>query len=499
MTPLSEIWAMAPLLIVATTALLLVVLSAWRSTAAAGGLAASLAAIGALLALAASVTPLVLGIDLPATLFSGALNADSFSQITQSGLLLAVAAGLWAMRGMIEAHHIARPEWSALVLIATLGMMVTVAANDFIVLYVGLELQALCLYILAALRRDDPRSVEAGLKYVVLGGLASGIFLFGLSLVYGASGQLSYDAMASAFTPGGKPAPLMMAGLVLLLAGLMFKLAAAPFHMWAPDVYQGAPTPSVVIFAAAPKLAAIAVLVRVVWDPLAEWSEVWQPVIVVVATVSMAIGALAALAQQDLKRLLAYSAIGHAGYALLGLAAAQREGAGAALAYVIFYLPAAIVALSVLAALRQDGQPVQTLSALTGLSRRHPGAALTMTAALLSLAGVPPLAGFFGKFFIFVPLIQAGMAPLAIFGAVTSVVAAAYYLRVVHAIYDDPERARPIRMHAVGPGEFLPSFGLRAVTLVAGLALLAGPFVAGPVMSLADAALAPLFSTAPPS
>ena len=337
-------------------------------------------------------------------------------------------------------------EFAVLVLLATTGMMMMISANDLIALYVGLELQSLALYVIATFRRNSPRSAEAGLKYFVLGALSSGMLLYGASLVYGFTGSTEFAIIAAAVQPSGANLGLVV-GLVFLMAGFAFKISAVPFHMWTPDVYEGAPTPVTAFFAAAPKLAAMALTVRVLITAFPAVTLQWQQIVVFLAIASMALGSFAAIGQTNIKRLMAYSSIGHMGYALVGLAAGSAEGVAGVIIYLAIYLVMTLGTFACILAMRRDGRMIEDIDALAGLSRTQPMMAFLLAMLLFSLAGIPPLAGFFAKFYVFLAAIHAGLYALAVIGVLLSVVGAYYYLRIVKLMYFDApaERFEPMQ------------------------------------------------------
>jgi NADH-quinone oxidoreductase subunit N len=313
------------------------------------------------------------------------------------------------------------------------------SANDLIALYLGLELQSLAAYVVASIHRDDLRSTEAGLKYFVLGALSSGMLLYGCSLIYGFTGSISFATIATAV--GGQPSIGLVFGLVFLMAGLAFKISAVPFHMWTPDVYEGAPTPVTAFFASAPKMAAMGMLVRAIIVSFPAIKADWQQIVVFISIASMALGSFAAIGQTNIKRLMAYSSIGHMGYALVGLAAGTPEGVQGVLVYMTLYLAMTLGTFAVILAMRRGGRYVETIGDLSGLSRTNPAMAFALAALMFSLAGIPPLAGFFAKFFVFNAAIQAGLYWLAVLGVLASTVGAFYYLRIVKLMYFDEEGA----------------------------------------------------------
>jgi NADH-quinone oxidoreductase subunit N len=393
-------------------------------------------------------------------LFAEMFTVSAYTAFAKILVLGAAAAGLVLALEYNEREGIARFEFPILILLATLGMMMMISANDLIALYVGLEMQSLSLYVVAAFRRDSLKSTEAGLKYFVLGSLASGMLLYGASLVYGFTGSTNFSRLAALFVDPASVDVGVVTGLVFLIVGLAFKVAAFPFHMWTPDVYEGAPTPVTAFFSAAPKMAAMALFVSVMAGPFGKLLAQWQQILVLISIGSMALGAFAAIQQANIKRLLAYSAIGHVGYALIGLAAGTPDGIAAVLFYMATYLPMTIGAFACVLAMRRDGQMVEGVADLAGLSRTRPGMALLLAILMFSMAGIPPLAGFFGKLYVFMAAIEAKLYALAIIGVLASVVAAYYYIRIVKLMYFDEAGV------AFDP---LPSRALGAVQLATGL------------------------------
>jgi NADH-quinone oxidoreductase subunit N len=367
-----------------------------------------------------------------------------------------------------------------LVLLSTLGMMVLISAGDLISLYLGLELMSLALYVVAASNRDNVKSTEAGLKYFVLGALSSGMLLYGASLVYGFSGTVSFTGIAAVAKHGNIG---LVFGLVFLLAGLCFKVSAVPFHMWTPDVYEGAPTPVTAFFASAPKVAAMAVFVRASMTAFPGIVTEWQQIIVFVSIASMALGAFAAIGQKNIKRLMAYSSIGHMGYALVGLASGTAEGAQGVLVYLAIYVAMTLGSFAIILAMKRNGQAMEQISDFAGLSRTNPLLAFFFAMFLFSLAGIPPLAGFFAKFYVFIAAIKAGLFTLAVIGVLTSVVGAFYYLSIIKVMYfDEPlPKLDPVRLE------------LRTVLAVAGLFNILFFAYPGPLVSVATAAAKSLF------
>jgi len=371
--------------------------------------------------------------------FADMFVTDNFAVFCKALVLIAAALGILMSRDFMERHHVARFEFPILIVFAALGMLLMISANDLVSLYVGLEMQSLSLYVLASIQRDDSRATEAGLKYFVLGAVASGLLLYGSSLVYGFAGTTNFDALAGLFSAGGDVSTGLVIGIVFIMAGLSFKISAVPFHMWTPDVYEGVPTPVTAFFAVAPKIAALALLLRVLIGPFGDLLVHWQQIVIVISVLSMALGALAAINQKNIKRLMAYSSIGHVGYALVGLAAGTESGVHGVLVYLAIYLVMNIGTFACILCMRRGGVMVEGINDLAGLGKTHPLLAATIAIFMFSLAGIPPLAGFFGKLYVFVAAIDAGLYILAIIGVVTSVVGAFYYLRIIKVMYfDDP-------------------------------------------------------------
>ena len=382
------------------------------------------------------------------TLFGDRFVVDSFGHYMKWLVFIGSALALIMSADYNRREGIAKPEYPVLILFATLGMSMMVSANDLLSLYVGLELQSLSLYVIAAFNRDSARSSEAGLKYFVLGALSSGMLLYGCSMIYGFAGSTNFETLAGLFSHNAaSPGIGMVIGLVFLIAGLAFKVSAVPFHMWTPDVYEGAPTPVTAFFAVAPKIAAIALFVRVMVGPFADLFQQWQQIVIFIAILSMFVGSLAAIWQTNIKRLLAYSSIGHVGFVLVGLAAGTAEGIRGVAIYMTIYLAMTAGTFCCVLAMRQRGRMLENIEDLSGLSRTSPLLALALAIFMFSMAGIPPLAGFFGKFYVFLAAIDAGLYLLAVIAVLTSVVAAFYYLRIVKIMYfDEPAEAfdRPI-------------------------------------------------------
>jgi NADH-quinone oxidoreductase subunit N len=373
----------------------------------------------------------------PVELFQGAMVADSLGVFAKVLIALSAAATLALGADHFSKTQEQRFEFPVLVVLAVLGMFVMVSARDLISLYVGVELQSLAAYVLAAWRRDDARSSEAGLKYFVLSAISSGLLLFGSSFVYGFTGAIRFDAIAAALHEGAGGVGIIF-GLVLMLCALGFKMSAAPFHMWTPDVYEGAPTPITAFFAAAPKVAAAVLLARVLYGPFAAIAAQWQQVIVALAAISMMWGSIAALLQTNLKRLMAYSSISNMGFVLMGLACATPEGPSSALLYLALYLPSTIGIFALILAMRREGVAVETVADLAGLAQKRPWMAAVWTMLLFSVAGIPPFAGFIGKLVVFRAAVDANLVWLAVVGGIAAVIAAGYYLRLLASIWFAP-------------------------------------------------------------
>ncbi len=431
-------WAMlepaTPEIFLAVAAMALLLMGAYR-----GDRSTRLLSWAAVLALIGSAL-LTIGVS-PATgrilLFADMFAVSLYTASAKVLILAASAVGIIMALGYNEREGIARSEFPVLILTATVGMMMMVSAHDLIALYLGLELQSLSLYVVASFRRDSVKSTEAGLKYFVLGALASGMMLYGASLIYGFTGTTNFVQLASIFENTGLASTGVIVGLIFLIVGLAFKVAAFPFHMWTPDVYEGSPTPVTAFFSAAPKMAAMALFVSVMAGPFGKLAAQWQQVLVLIAIGSMALGAFAAINQSNIKRLLAYSSIGHVGYALIGLATGIADGIAAVLFYMATYLAMTLGAFACVLAMRRNGQMVENISDLAGLSKTKPGMALVLAILMFSMAGLPPLAGFFGKLYVFMAAIEAKLVALAVIGVLASVVGAYYYVRIVKVMYFD--------------------------------------------------------------
>ncbi len=372
------------------------------------------------------------------TTFGGAFVVDPFARFMKVVALIGSGLALAMSTRPAKRDKWGSFEYPVLVLISTLGMLMMISAADLISLYVGLELQSLALYVIASIDRDNVKSTEAGLKYFVLGALSSGMLLYGSSLAYGFTGHTDFAGIAAAISGHEFSLGLTFA-IVFILAGLAFKISAVPFHMWTPDVYEGAPTAVTAFFAGAPKVAAMALIVRVVSGPFATAVHDWQQILVFIALASMVLGAFAAIGQNNIKRLMAYSSIGHMGYALVGLSAGSAAGVSGVVLYMAVYLIMTVGVFACILSMRRGGQSVEKITDLAGLSKTNPLMAFLLAMLMFSLAGIPPLAGFFAKLYVFLAAVQAGLFVVAVIGLVSSVVGAFYYLRIVKLMYfDDP-------------------------------------------------------------
>ncbi len=464
-----------PELLVIAGALALLLLGAIRGERVAGMVDISAILI---LLIAAGLTVLQPGEQVE--IFGGSFVVDDFSRFMKVLALLGSAAALLLSIDFFRVQNIHCFEFGILVLTAATGMMVMISARDLVMLYLGLELMSLSLYVIAAIDRDNLRSTEAGLKYLVLGGLSSGMLLYGASLIYGFTGTVGFTGIAAA---AKVPSIGLVFGLVFLFAGLAFKVSAVPFHMWTPDVYEGAPTPVTAFFAAGPKVAAIALFIRVAIEAFPGIVPQWQQIIVFISIASMVLGAFAAIGQRNIKRLMAYSSIGHVGYALVGLAAGTQTGIQGVLIYMAIYVAMTLGTFACILAMRRAGGMVEEIDELAGLARTQPMVAFFLAALLFSLAGIPPLAGFFAKFYVFLAAVDAKLYALAVIGVVSSVVGAFYYLRIVKLMYmDEPA------------GAFLPMPNeLRVVLGICGLFVIFFFLYPSPLVAAAATAAKSLF------
>jgi NADH-quinone oxidoreductase subunit N len=470
-----QLLPVVPELVLAVGAMVLLMIGAYRGP--------GTTALVTWLALCLLVAAGLIELALPAgklTTFGGSFIVDDFARFLKIVSLIGSVATLILSREFLADPSRRIFEYSILVVLSTLGMMVLISAGDLITLYLGLELMSLSLYVVAASNRDNAKSTEAGLKYFVLGALSSGMLLYGASLVYGFTGTISFAGIAVVAKTGGIG---IIFGLVFVLAGLCFKVSAVPFHMWTPDVYEGAPTPVTAFFASAPKVAAMAVFVRATLTAFPGIVTQWQQIVVFVAIASMALGSFAAIGQTNIKRLMAYSSIGHMGFALVGLAAGTAEGAQGVLVYLSIYVTMTLGAFAAILAMKRNGQAVEQISDFSGLSQTNPILAFFFAMLLFSLAGVPWLAGFFAKWYVFVAAIKASLFTLAVIGVLTSVVGAYYYLTIVKVMYfDEPlTTVDPMRVELRS---------VLAVTGVFNLLFFAHP---GPLVSVAASAAKSLF------
>ena len=419
-------------------------------------------------------------------LFGGLIAADAFGAFGKVIIFLSSAVAIIAAHGWFERGTEHSPEYSVLILFSAVGGAVMVSATNLITLYMGLELSSLASYVLASYRRGDERSAEAGLKYFVLGALASGILLYGISLLYGFTGTMTFAGLAAAFAREGAPSLGLLFGLVFLLAGIAFKISAVPFHMWTPDVYEGAPTPVTAFFASAPKVAAVLLATRICLDALEPATDAWRQIVIFAALASIFLGAVAAWGQANIKRLLAYSSINNVGFALIGLAAGGPKGASSVLFYMAVYVVMTLGAfLCVLRMRTKDGEPTERIDDLAGLSQARPAFAAAMAIFMFSLAGIPPLFGFWPKLLVFNAAVDEGLIALAVAGIVGTVVGAYYYLRIVKIMYFDETASPLVRVRA--PLE-------RLMILIAALIVSPlGYLLIGPLGAYADRAAESIF------
>ncbi|WP_037080508.1 NADH-quinone oxidoreductase subunit NuoN [Neorhizobium vignae] len=415
--------------------------------------------------------------------YGGAFKLDAFGRFMKVLALVGSITAMVMSVGHAKSDQLNRFEFPVLLVLSTLGMLLLISANDLIAFYLALELMSLALYVIAAFNRDSLRSTEAGLKYFVLGALSSGMMLYGMSLVYGFTGNTGFEGIAKVLSAETRGLGLIF-GMVFVLAGACFKISAVPFHMWTPDVYEGAPTPVTAFFAAGPKVAAMAILVRIVSDAFLPIVADWRQIIVFVSIASMLLGSFAAIGQRNIKRLMAYSSIGHMGYALVGLAAGSETGVSGVVLYMTIYMVMTLGTFACIMAMRRkDGENVENVDDLAGLSSTKPFMAVVLTALMFSMAGIPPLAGFFAKYFVFVAAIEAKLYALAVIGVLSSVVGAYYYLRIVKLMWFDEAK-----------GEFARISGeLRLVFGLSGLFVTAYVLIGGPIGTAASAAAKSFF------
>jgi NADH-quinone oxidoreductase subunit N len=437
--------------------------------------------------LAVALVLLLSGAGYGGEAFGGLFIHDSFAVFMKAIVLVGAGAALILSQRYAVEQGMDRFEFPVLLVLATLGMLMMISAGNLISLYVGLELQSLALYVVAAFRRDSQRSTEAGLKYFILGAISSGMLLYGCSLIYGFAGTTEFARLAEVFAAeaGQLPNIGVVFGLVFVIAGLAFKVSAVPFHMWTPDVYEGAPTAVTAFFATAPKVAGMALFVRVLVGPFGDLLGQWQQILFFVSVASMVLGALAAIQQTNIKRLMAYSSIGHIGYALVGLAAGTEQGVQGVIIYMAIYLVMNLGTFACILSMRNQGRMLEGIDDLRGLSKTNPMMALALAIFMFSMAGIPPLAGFFGKLYVFLAAIEAELYALAIIGVLASVVGAFYYLRIIKLMYfDEPVETldRPLGLSAAG------------IMTVTAVAILFFFLVPGPLVEGAGAAAASLFA-----
>ena len=470
--PISTLLPALPEIVLALGAMALLMQGAYRESS------TQIVNLGAIMLLAAAA--FIVAVLPDGKTFGGSFVIDEFARFLKILVYIGSATAIVMSLDYLSAERQEKFEYAILILLSTVGMGMLISAGDLIALYLGLELMSLALYVVAASDRDSVRSTEAGLKYFVLGALSSGMLLYGCSLIYGFTGNVSFAGIAKASGQGGIG---LTFGLVFLFAGLCFKVSAVPFQMWTPDVYEGAPTPVTAFFAAAPKIAAMAIFARVTISAFPGIVQQWQQIVVFVAIASMALGAFAAIGQRNIKRLMAYSSIGHMGFALVGLAAGTTEGIQGVLVYLAIYLAMTLGAFAVILSMRRAEGMVEQISDLSGLSRSNPALAFFLALLLFSLAGIPPLAGFFAKYYVFLGAIKAGLYGLAVIGVLTSVVGAYYYLLIVKIMYFD----EPAKGFNTVPSE------LKAVLGVAGLFNLLYFLYPAPLINAASVAAKSLF------
>lgn len=428
-------------------------------------------------------------LDRPAgTSFSGLLYNNDFSDFLKAIIGLSAAAALLLSKHYFQSEKLDRYEFSVLTLYAVLGMSIMVSANNLLSMYIGIEMQSLALYIMAAFNRDSLRASEAGLKYFVLGALSSGLLLYGASMVYGFTGSLDFETIRASIELSG-PTSGVIAGMVFLLCGLAFKISAAPFHMWTPDVYEGSPTPVTGFFAAAPKLAAMAIIARLLVVPFGDILGQWQQVIIVLAVLSMVVGALGAIVQTNIKRLMAYSSIANMGYALVPLAAGTIAGVQGMLIFMVIYIITVIGIFATILQMRLQNGMVEKISDLSGLSKTNPGMAICMTMFMVSLIGIPPWLGFFGKLYAFTPAVESGLIWLVVVALLASVISCFYYLRVIKTMWFD----EPTREFVKAP-RIVRVIAVVAVFLVIPAFIIPGTGVSIAATSLAESAAQALFA-----
>ncbi|MBB3399322.1 MULTISPECIES: NADH-quinone oxidoreductase subunit NuoN [unclassified Rhizobium] len=477
-TILASLHLSIPELILAVGALVLLMVGVFS-----GERSGRMVSVLALIVLAAAALWLIF-VPSEGVAYGGVFLSDGFGRFMKITALVGSMVALFMSLGLARENQLDKFEFPVLLVLCTLGILLMISANDLISLYLGLELQSLAIYVVAAINRDSVKSTEAGLKYFVLGALSSGMLLYGMSLVYGFTGHTQFAAIAQALTVDGARSLGLIFGLVFILAGIAFKISAVPFHMWTPDVYEGAPTPVTAFLASAPKVAAMAMMTRIVITAFQPVLADWQQVVVFISIASMLLGSFAAIGQRNIKRLMAYSSIGHMGYALVGLASGTQTGVSGVMLYMVIYMVMTLGSFAIIMSMRRkDGTVVEEVNDLAGLSTTNPFMATVLTILMFSLAGIPPLAGFFAKYFVFVAAIEAKLYALAIIGILASVVGAYYYLRVIKLMWFDEATDEFARV----------SGSLRLVFGVSGLFVLAYVLIGGPIGGAAELAAATLF------
>jgi NADH-quinone oxidoreductase subunit N len=428
-----DLIAPLPPIVILCAAMILLLVGAWR-----GNSSMPLIGIGAMLAIVISAVTQALLPQNNIIVFNGMFVSSGFTNFTKLLVMAGAFFSLLLSNGYYKTNQkYMVAELPVLILLATAGMIFMISSNDLLSLYMSLELQSLALYILAAIHRNSIKSSEAGLKYFVLGALASGLMLYGISFIYGFSGTTNFTKLASLYGIGSVVPVGLIVGFVLLAIGLCFKISAAPFHMWAPDVYEGAPVAVTSFFAVAPKIAAVSLFISVLYAPFGHIAGQWQQVIILISALSMLVGAFGGLRQSNIKRLMAYSSIGHVGYILVGLASASHEGVRGILLYLFIYMTVTLGMFACIMAIKQKEDAAEDIYAFAGLGKNKPVLAMVVAIILLSMAGIPPFAGFFGKYFVFLAAVKSGFYGLAVFGVLSSVVAAFYYLRIIKIMYFD--------------------------------------------------------------
>jgi NADH-quinone oxidoreductase subunit N len=467
-----------PELVLSFSSLVLLLIAAWRQDA---GRLVSILSVATLVAASAFAAQIFCA-GQSTDAFGGLYRADSFGSFAKIVIYAAAAISLMIAPAALEKMGAMRAEYPVLIVLAATGMGVMVSATDLLTLYIGLELNSLAAYVLASFARNDERSAEAGLKYFVLGALASGILLFGMSLLYGFTGSTGFDAIGASMA--GTPHFGALFGLVFVLAGLAFKISAAPFHMWTPDVYEGAPTPVTAFFASAPKIAASALLIRITIEAFGNQIAAWQQILIVVSLMSIIIGAVGAIGQQSLKRLMAYSSINNIGFILIGLAAGTAQGISAMLVYLVIYVPMTLGGFICLMQLKgADGTMKEGLADVAGLAKTRPWLAAALAMFMFSLAGIPPLFGFWGKLVVFQAAVAANLLPLAVIAIISSVIGAFYYLKVIKVMVFDP----PHDVIVAGDDAVLPWLGGAMAVAISPLGYLAIPILSALTMQAAKA------------